>query len=162
MATENTRLVTGLNTIPEYQTKTGTFTTNAVDGKVLEYTGAGSETAKDVFGNDYRDNQNLYVFSADNAEVRRITGVTEVAAGSLVVQIESAFTSDLSAEDAYVVDADLIGYSLVNQGSADGVYDGVAIAATVAINNPYNQQTPLKPAVVIDGTGTEFLIKEYK
>lgn len=160
MATENTRLVTGLNTIPAYQTKTGSFTTNVVDAKVLNYTGT-TETAKDIFGNDYKRNQGLYVFSIANEEVRRVTGVTEVAAGSLVVQIESAFTAPLAAETAYVVDANLLSYSVVNQGSADAVYDGVDMAATVAINNSYSSQTPTKPAVVIDGTGTELLIKEY-
>jgi hypothetical protein len=160
MAT-NERVVTGLSTIPAYQTKTGTFTTDTDIDTVLNFSGT-TETPEDIFGANYQYKKNLYVFSIANEEVRLVTGVYPISAGSFNVQLESAFTADLAAEVAYIVEADLIAYSLVNQGSADGMYGGVAVSATVAINEDYSPQTPQKAAKVVDGTGTELLIIETK
>lgn len=156
-----TRLVTGLNTIPAYQIKTGTFTTDTDVDTVLNYFGT-TETPEDVFGENYKHSDNLYVFSIANEEVRLVTGIYPISAGLFNVQLESAFTTPLAAETAYVVQANLISYSLVNQGSADGMYDGVDVSATVAINEEYSPQTPQKAAKVVDGTGTELLIIETK
>lgn len=160
MAT-NERVVTGLNTIPAYQTKTGTFTTDTDVDTVLNFSGT-TETPADIFGDNFKHSDNLYVFSITNEEVRLVTGVYPISAGSFNVQLESAFTAPLAAETAYVVEADLNSYSVVNQGSADGSYGGVTISATVAINEDYFPQTPQKAAKVVDGTGTELLIIETK
>ena len=162
MAIENTREVTGISSIPAYEVKTGLFTQNAVKSNVLDFQGT-TETPEDVFGSNYKQNTNLYVFSNQANEVRKVKGVTQTnGLGTMTVILEEAFSTNLTNEFPKIIAANLRGYSIVNEGDKDGEFDGKSIAPTVSINNEYSPQTPTKPAVFINATYTTFLIREYR
>lgn len=165
---ELTRVVTGKSTIPAFDTLSGTLTTSGI-ADVLEYTGA--LTAQDVFGAELQKaySKGLYVYesTSTNGSVRKIKTVyTPDNGATWSILIESAFASPLSGETLKIVTADLQDYSILNQGGAAGVYDGVSFAAGSIINRDENSNrraaTRNREAKAINASGTSFLIIENK
>jgi hypothetical protein len=166
---ETTRVVVGKNTIPEYDSLTGSLTTSGI-ATVLGYTG--SLTAQDVFGPDLQkaaEGTNLFVYesTSTNGSVRKIKGIFTPDSGvTWSILIDSAFASPLVGEGLKIVTADLQDYSVANTGASAGVYDGVAYASGAVVNRDENSNrraaTRNREAKAVNATGTSFLIIENK
>ncbi len=163
---EITRVVTGKSTVPEFETLTGTLTTNPVVDTVVDYTGA--LTAQSIFGADlqrgYANNLYIYENTSTHGTMRRIVGLNVLSPTEWSVQIESAFATPLAAEDLKIVKADLADYSVANTGNASGYMDGFEIVAGETTKNREDsdrRETRItRVAKTIDGTGTTLKVLE--
>jgi len=165
---ELTRTVTGKSSIPVFETLSGTLTTSGISDVVL-YTG--SLTAQDVFGVELQEawSKGLYVYedTSTNGSVRKVKGVFTPDSGvTWSILLESAFSAPLVGETLKLVTADLQDYSVLNEGAAAGVYDGVSLAVGAIINRDENSNrraaTRNREAKAVNATGTTFLIIESK
>jgi hypothetical protein len=166
---QSSRVSTTVGTIPAaISLAGGTVTTDANETSTVIYTG--TDSLPTILTDTLCGAQGalwLYVASA-TPKLARILGVTPVdetnpAALVYVIILDRAMPS-LSGASALYVTADLKSYSVVNQSSAAGVFDEVALAANGSINQAiqYPLNTGWLDAKTFNATGASFLIKENK
>lgn len=143
----------------------GTITSNT-DTKVLTY--SGSNDIGTLFNQGFLANgtQSPYYIECSiggTAHLNRVVGIYQLANNSWSIQLATALTGASSTACNYVF-ANLIGYSIKNDGGASGTIDGVTIKDGTGITIP-----PLAPAgsryifqdaLLVVAASTDFLIVE--
>lgn len=161
MANPNIRTVTGKSTIPAGVSKAGTFTTTAGHTDRLTY--SGTAAALNTILAQGRENSeqekiNLWIHIPTSDLLLRI-----ISWGGQIVKVDGN-ASGVSAEAWELVEANLYGWSVLNQGGADGYVNGQALEATNSITDSDAPQATYRrnpmDAVLINGTGTSLLITE--
>lgn len=167
---QDIRSSTTAGTIPTFTAISGgTVTSDTNNSHSLIYTGTDvlTETAFPITGCGAEGSAWVYVASATPkiARVLAVTGVDLSNPAALVysIRLDRNMPSVSGATANYIV-GDLKKYSVTNVGNASGVFDGVAFAEGVTIEQAI--QYPLNvdwlEAKTFDATGTTFLITENK
>jgi len=157
----NIRTVTGKSTIPAGASQSGTFTTTAGHTDRLTYSGTAAALNTILSQgreNSEREKINLWIHIPTSDLLLRI-----VSWGGQIVKVDGTATG-VSAEAWELVEANLAGWSVLNQGGADGYVNGQALEATNSITDSDAPQATYRrnpmDAVLINGTGTSLLITE--
>lgn len=157
------RTVTGWSTIPAGVSKAGTLTTNAVNSNYLTY--SGSAAALDAIMNPLNTNNfgtkdNLWVYLLTSHKVFKV-----LSWGDVNIYVEGDATG-VAGENWELVEADLQGWSVTNEGASAGTVNGASIASTVSVsdlNSPVKKDvTSFCDCVLVNGTGTTLLILEKR
>jgi hypothetical protein len=161
MANPNIRTVTGKSTIPAGTAQAGTFTVNSTHTDRLDYSG----TAEDLntilaMGrkNSEQEMTNLWIYMPDENLVVRI-----LSWGGTVVKVDGDCTG-VSAATWELVEANLCGWSVLNQGGSAGTVQGVSLAsgasATFSDAPEATYRRNFIDAILVNGSGTSLLIEE--
>lgn len=161
MANPNIRTVTGKSTIPAGVSKAGTFTTDTTFSDRLVY--SGTAAALNTILSQGRENSeqeknNLWIHIPTSDLLLRI-----VSWGGQVVKVDGD-ASGVSAEAWELVEANLCGWSVVNQGGSDGYVGGQVLEVGSSISFSDADAPTLRrnfvDAVIVNGTSTSLLIQE--
>ena len=161
MANPLIRTVTGKSTIPAGVSKAGTFTTDTTFTDRLVY--SGTAAALNTILSQGRENSeqeknNLWIHIPTSDLLLRI-----VSWGGQVVKVDGD-ASGVSAEAWELVEANLCGWSVLNQGNVDGFVNGEALEAGSSIAFSDADAPTLRrnfvDAVLINGSSTSLLIQE--
>lgn len=161
MANPNIRTVTGKSTIPEGTSQAGTFTVNATHTDRLDY----SDTAEDLntilaMGrkNSEQEMTNLWIHMPDENLLVRI-----LSWGGTSVKVDGDCTG-VSAADWELVEANLCGWSILNQGAADAAISGQALEMGNSMSDSDATEATFRrnfmDAIMVNATGTSLLITE--
>jgi hypothetical protein len=161
MANPNIRTVTGKSTMPVGVSQSGTFTVNSTHTDRLDYSGT-AESLNEILGmgqyNSEQENKNLWIYIPDNDLVVNIQSW-----GGTVVKVDGDCTG-VSAATWELVQANLYGWSVLNQGGADGYVSGQVLSQDNSITDldffeDSYKSNPMD-VIVIDGTSTSLLVVE--
>lgn len=161
MANPNIRTVTGKSTIPAGIAQAGTFTTHADHNDRLVY--SGTAAALDAIlaqgrENSEQEKNNLWIHIPTSDLLLRI-----LSWGGQVVKVDGN-ASGVSAEAWELVEANLCGWSVLNQGAADGYVNGQALEASNSITDSDAPEATFRrnymDAVLLNGTSTSLLVTE--
>lgn len=167
MSAENIRTSSTYGSIPAATTMGGTFSDAASATRLVN---SGGATVESIFGvnKQLALKNNIYAYDATggaaNVCVRKITAVNGTGT-TWSLTIESALTStQASGKTIGLVVANLSEVGVVNDGGADGVFDGVTLAAGSGVTDKGNSNTKgnTRLAKAFNATGTTFLITEFK
>lgn len=164
MATNIRRLSGATNTIPAYTSAVGTFTTSTSDNKALLYTGADALNTifppQDMYGDGKKW---IYAPSAGLNKIARVIGLSETAAG-FTIYVDRPMTTSGAAIAFKYIDANLLGYSLTNDGGGNGLLNDRLILDGETVNEPQlspaSARTNFQDPVIVDANSTSFLITE--
>lgn len=155
------RTVTGKSTIPAGVSKAGTFTTDTTFNDRLVY--SGTAAALNTILAQGRENSeqekiNLWIHIPTSDLLLRI-----VSWGGQVVKVDGD-ASGVSAEAWELVEANLCGWSVLNSGGNAGVINGESLGSGASVSFSDAPEATFRrnfvDAVIVDGTGTSFLIQE--
>lgn len=159
------RRITGAKgTIPNNTALAGTVTTNAQDDTVLEYSGS-----DDVAGL-YRvgalgPDSTLWIFvDGVSPYIAKVTGIYKLAAQSYTLQLDRSFAG--ASADACAIVKSAIGYSYVNDGTANATVNGITVKPgdgnTYAPYDKYSNRSKLHAVSYVDASaaGADIFINE--
>ena len=164
MATNIRRLTATTNTIPAYSSAVGTFTTSTTDNKALLYTGADALNTifppQDMYGDGKKW---IYAPAAGLNKIARVIGLSQTAAG-FTIYVDRPMTTSGAAIAFKYIDANLLGYAVVNDGGGNGQINDKLLLDGETINQsqlaPASARTNFQDPVVADANSTSFLITE--
>jgi hypothetical protein len=161
MANPNIRTVTGKSTIPAGVSKTGTFTTTAGHTDRLTYSGTAAALNTILAqgrSNSEQEKINLWIHLPAANKLLRIKSW-----GGKIVKVDGDATG-ITTEAWELVEANLCGWSVLNQGAADGSVNGQAIEAGSSVTDSDAPEATFRrnfmDAVLVNGTSTSLLITE--
>jgi hypothetical protein len=160
------RRITAIDTVPTSVAITGTATTSTSDTKTIIVTS--SENLLDIFGSeDMFKGSKLWVYSADASDNKlvRVIGCASISSTEYNLTLESPM-SGLSSSAIKYVDADLLGYSIINDGGANCTVDGVVVKNgtdyTMPQLAPAGSRITFQLPILVDATGTSVLVSEVR
>jgi len=163
MPTLERRITATIDTIPASTALSGTVTTSTVDSTVLFYTGPVDLEFT------YRAPiaaKSLYVWvTAGTPQISRVAGVSQISltSGTYVFNIQLVTgISGASASAIRLVNANLLGLSVLNDGGADGTVNGVTLKdgedLTLPQLSPAGSRVTFQSPVLADASATDFLV----
>lgn len=163
MSNPTFRTVTGKSTIPAGVAQTGTLTTNTAHNDRLDFSGTAAQL-QTILGqgrfNSEQEKNNLWIHIPAEDLLLRI-----LSWGGTVIKVEGD-ASGVSGESWELVEADLIGWSVLNQGNADGIIGGETLGTGNSVTDSDAPQATYRKnpldAQIVNATGTSFLIIEKR
>lgn len=161
MANPNIRTVTGKSTIPAGTSQAGTFTVNSTHIDRLDYSGT-EEDLNTILAmgrkNSEQEMTNLWIHMPDENLLVRI-----LSWGGTSVKVDGDCTG-VSAATWELVEANLCGWSVLNQGAADAAVNGQALEAGNSVTDSDAPEATLRrnfmDAIMVNATGTSLFITE--
>lgn len=161
MANPNIRTVTGKSTIPAGAAQAGTFTVNSGHTDRLDYSGTAA-ALETILGqgrfNSEQEKDNLWIYMPDENLCVRV-----LSWGGTVVKVDGDCTG-VSAATWELVEGNLCGWSILNQGGSAGTVDGQSLADGASISFMDAPEATYRrnnlDAIMVNGSGTSFLIEE--
>ncbi len=175
------RITATINTIPAYTALTGNVTSNSTDTKVLNYSGTDDWLAifnrpevppaitPNPFATDIQMIQDpqskIWLYVPSGQHLVHIIGAVNTATNTWALQLATALPGLISAPCNYVK-ADLLGYYFLNDGGATGTANGVSVLDGEWLDDaqlaPKGERVTFLAPVLIDASGTDFLVTESK
>ncbi len=159
------RITNAIDTIPtKGSALNGTITSSTSDTKALLYSGTADMNLifppQEMYGNS-----NRWIYSASaTPKLAKVTGLAQTGATTFTLYLDR----DMSAAGvaAYAIKGNLMSFSYTNDGGATGKADGVNVLDGETIASlqlaPAGSRVTFQDVVLIDATGTDFLIQETK
>lgn len=172
------RITNTHGTIPAFTALTGTVTSNATDTKVLNYSGTddwykifnrpaiqvSTTPTPNPFSSTTNEIQephsNIWIYIPSGQYLVRVIGASTIAANTWALQLNTAVPS-LIGGAINLVTNNILGWSLLNDGSASATVNGVSLPKTEGLSDlqlaPQWERAGFKAPVLVDATGTDVL-----
>lgn len=160
------RITDIIDTIPALGTVlNGTVTQSTADARALLYSGTSDMNSLYPPQQMYGDS-NRWIYIPDSTpSLVRVTGLAQTSSTTFTVYVDRDIAG-ASGSTAYPITGDLLGYSYTNDGGATGTVDGVDITDGETVSKtqlaPAGSRVTFQDVVLVDATGTDFLIDETK
>lgn len=160
------RITDAINTIPAMDSAlNGSVTVSTSDATALLYSGTSDMNTlyppQEMYGNS---NRWIYIPDA-TPKLAKVTGLAQTGDTTFTLYIDRSMTG-ANDSTAYPIKGDLLGYSYTNDGGATGTADGVNILDGETVSSielaPAGSRVNFQDVVLINATGTDFLIQETK
>lgn len=158
------RRITAIDTVPTSVAITGTATTSTSDTKTIIVTS--NENLLDIFGSeDMFKGSKLWVYSADASDNKlvRVIGCASISSTQYNLTLERPM-SGLSSSAIKYVDANLLAYSIDNDGGGNCTVNGVIVKNGTIFSEPQlapsGSRITFQKPILIDATGTSVLVSE--
>lgn len=165
MATE-IRRITAIDTVPtKGSALNGSVTLSTSDAKALLYSGTSNMNLLFADQEMYGDS-NRWIYIPDaTPKLAKVTGLAQTGVATFTLYIDRDMTG-ASSSTCYAITGDLLSWSITNDGGADGVVNGVSILDGETISSmqlaPAGSRVNFQDVILVDGSGTDFLIQEVK
>ena len=166
MATLIRRITNEIDTVPAKGTAlNGSVTVSTSDAKALLYSGTANMNLlfadQEMYGNS---NRWIYIPDA-TPKLAKVTGLAQTGTTTFTLYLDRDVTG-VSADTCYAITGDLLSWSVTNDGGADGELNGETILDGETLSSmqlaPAGSRVNFQDVILIDATGTDFLIQEVK
>lgn len=151
----NTRSITSQTTIPAFDATTNLFVSGLAGQKYL--TRVTGDSFYDVFGRTFKATNYIYIPATNEIfQVKGVQNMDRIAINGI---------STAANNPAYLIVANLSSYSITNNGSGNGVVDGVTFKTnqSESVSRPSDHDVELPstlPPIEVNGTGTTLYVVE--
>lgn len=165
MATEIRRII-DIDTVPtKGSALNGSVTLSTSDAKALLYSGTSNMNLLFADQEMYGDS-NRWIYIPDaTPKLAKVTGLAQTGVATFTLYIDRDMTG-ASSSTCYAITGDLLSWSITNDGGADGAVNGVSILDGESISSmqlaPAGSRVNFQDVILVDGSGTDFLIQEVK
>jgi len=165
MATEIRRII-DIDTVPtKGSALNGSVTLSTSDAKALLYSGTSNMNLLFADQEMYGDS-NRWIYIPDaTPKLAKVTGLAQTGVATFTLYIDRDMTG-ASSSTCYAITGDLLSWSITNDGGADGTVNGVSILDGETISSmqlaPAGSRVNFQDVILVDGSGTDFLIQEVK
>jgi len=109
---------------------------------------------------------NRWIYIPDaTPKLAKVTGLAQTGVATFTLYIDRDMTG-ASSSTCYAITGDLLSWSITNDGGADGTVNGVSILDGETISSmqlaPAGSRVNFQDVILVDGSGTDFLIQEVK
>lgn len=165
MATEIRRII-DIDTVPtKGSALNGSVILSTSDAKALLYSGTSNMNLLFADQEMYGDS-NRWIYIPDaTPKLAKVTGLAQTGVATFTLYIDRDMTG-ASSSTCYAITGDLLSWSITNDGGADGTVNGVSILDGETISSmqlaPAGSRVNFQDVILVDGSGTDFLIQEVK
>jgi hypothetical protein len=160
------RITNAIDTVPAKDSAlNGSVTVSTSDATALLYSGT-SDMNKLYPPQEMYGNSNRWIYIPDaTPKLAKVVGLAQTGDTTFTLYLDRGVTG-ASSSTAYPVKGDLLGYSYSNDGGATGTANGVNVKDGETVSSkqlaPAGSRVTFQDVVLIDATGTDFLIEETK